>query len=130
MEFMIENVMARKGTEDEFGLTEKADMVEMEVSEKTGALKEHYWVNLSRFNGMPGLIIAEESIVDALDRMTEEDIEHIQGIAIERYHGDTYESMEDTIEFSAFMSCYRFARFILEGMYRCPNDFEIPDNRE
>ena len=60
----------------------------------------------------------------------EEDIEHIQGVAIERYHGDTYESMEDTIEFSAFMSCYRFARFILEGMYRCPNDFEIPDNRE
>ena len=118
MEFMIENVMARKGTVDEFGLTEKADMVEMEVSEKTGALKEHYWVNLSRFNGMPGLIIAEESIVDALDRMTEEDIEHIQGIAIERYHGDTYESMEDTIEFSAFMSCYRFARYILEGMYR------------
>ena len=116
MEFMIENVMARKGTVDEFGLTEKADMVEMEVSEKTGALKEHYWVNLSRFNGMPGLIIAEESIVDALDRMTEEDIEHIQG--------------EDTIEFSAFMSCYRFARYILEGMYRCPNDFEIPDNRE
>ena len=112
------------------GLIKKADMVEMEVSEKTGALKEHYWVNLSRFNGMPGLIIAEESIVDALDRMTEEDIEHIQGIAIERYHGDTYESMEDTIEFSAFMSCYRFARYILEGMYRCPNDFEIPDNRE
>ena len=34
MEFMIENVMARKGTVDEFGLTEKADMVEMEVSEK------------------------------------------------------------------------------------------------
>ena len=99
----------------------------MEVSEKTGQLKQHYWVNLSRFNGMPGLIVAEESIVDALDRMTEEDVEHVQGVAIERYSGVSYEDMENNIEFSAFMSCYRFARYILEGLYQCPNDFEIPD---
>lgn len=129
MEFMVENVMARKGTLDEHGLTDLADMVEMEVYEKTGQHKPHYWVNLSRFNGMPGLIVAEESIVEALDRMSEDDIEHIQGVAIERYHGETYESMEETIEVSAFMSCYRFARYILEGLYQCPNDFEIPDIR-
>lgn len=127
MEFMIENVFARKGTVDESGMTDVKDMVEMEVSEKTGQHKPHYWVNLSRFNGMPGLIVAEESIVEALDRMREDDIERVQGVAIERYSGVSYEDMENNIEFSAFMSCYRFARYILEGMYQCPNDFEIPD---
>ena len=42
MEFMIENVMARKGTVDEFGLTEKADMVEMEVGALlVGKIRNH-----------------------------------------------------------------------------------------
>lgn len=127
MKFAIENIVTKRAEREDSGAQSAPDIVEIEVSEESGQLEEHYWINLSKFYGGVSLIVAEESIIEALCRMDEDDIEHIQGVAIEKYKGESYELLEQTIDYSAFLQGYHLAAYLMEALGKETGSLTIPE---